>query len=204
MEDEHKPMTAREFVLDSGRCPACGAEDPDWGEIVAESQSTYQEGSCSECGARFYTVSRLVGYGIYRDEADVETIAEDFGEITEADPEPEVRPLGVLEEFVSDVDAAGVGRTAEDWPDLIVTYRHAKAVLAKIDPVPRLAKALAGSEILVDYGLLGDQMLALRRVIDVTENDGDAMTLEALMELLSRVREDKPFGGIPDDGSVTR
>jgi hypothetical protein len=40
----------------------------------------------------------------------------------------------VLEEFVNDVEAAhgeGWSTGRLDWPDLVVTYHHAKAVLAK-------------------------------------------------------------------------
>lgn len=77
-------LSARQFVLNSDQCPVCGAQDVEWGEIRVEGTSTYQEGSC-DCGARFYTVSRLVGYGLYQEGGpDVRTIEEDFGEITEA------------------------------------------------------------------------------------------------------------------------
>ena len=35
----------------------------------------------------------------------------------------------VLKEFVHDVEAIGVRQTALEWPDLVITYRKAKAVL---------------------------------------------------------------------------
>jgi hypothetical protein len=37
--------------------------------------------------------------------------------------------IEVLREFVSDVEAVGVLQTARDWPDIVITYRKAKAVL---------------------------------------------------------------------------
>jgi hypothetical protein len=42
--------------------------------------------------------------------------------------------INVLEEFVDDVEAVhgeGWSTGRLDWPDLVVTYHHAKAVLAK-------------------------------------------------------------------------
>ena len=39
--------------------------------------------------------------------------------------------LVALREFVADVDAVGVEAVGEDWPDLILTYKCAKAALAK-------------------------------------------------------------------------
>lgn len=41
----------------------------------------------------------------------------------------EERALDVLAEFVSDVDGAGVENMREEWPDLVVTYGRARAVL---------------------------------------------------------------------------
>jgi hypothetical protein len=35
----------------------------------------------------------------------------------------------VLAEFVTDVEMAGVDEVEREWPDLIVTYRKAKALL---------------------------------------------------------------------------
>jgi hypothetical protein len=69
----NKPMTAQEFVENSSRCPKCHSENVSWDEISVEGDSTYQDGSCEDCDARFYTVSRLVGYGLYEhDAADAE------------------------------------------------------------------------------------------------------------------------------------
>lgn len=40
--------------------------------------------------------------------------------------------LDVVREFINDCEAAGLDHVAADWPDLIVTYKHAKAATAKI------------------------------------------------------------------------
>jgi len=77
---ESKRLTAREFVLDSSKCPVCGCQDVEWDTLTVEVNSTYQEARCSGCEARFSTVSRLVGYLVVGDEEPT-TIAEDFGEI---------------------------------------------------------------------------------------------------------------------------
>ncbi len=58
----NKPMTAREFVANSDRCPRCHSEAVEWDEITVEGTNTIQEGSCQDCDARFYTLSRMVGY----------------------------------------------------------------------------------------------------------------------------------------------
>lgn len=39
--------------------------------------------------------------------------------------------LEVLKEFCSDVRAAGPKTVLQEWPDLHVTYEHAKAVIRK-------------------------------------------------------------------------
>lgn len=108
----NKPMTAQEFVENSSRCPKCHSENVSWDEISVEGDSTYQDGSCEDCDARFYTVSRLVGYGLYEHDAadaEVRTVEEpeqpskewlyvftQLLEIVEAeygdDPEPEDLP----------------------------------------------------------------------------------------------------------------
>jgi hypothetical protein len=81
-----RAMTAREFVVCGGNaCPRCGSEEVDWGSLTVEGQSTFQDGTCQAdgCGARFYTISRLVGFGASDNlgRATTETISEDFGEI---------------------------------------------------------------------------------------------------------------------------
>lgn len=40
--------------------------------------------------------------------------------------------VGVLRELVKDIEVAGVGMVDRDWPDLSVTYRHAREALAKV------------------------------------------------------------------------
>jgi len=62
----NKPMTAREFVENSSRCPKCHSENTSWGSITVEGLTTIQEASCQDCDATFYTISRLVGYGLYK------------------------------------------------------------------------------------------------------------------------------------------
>jgi len=37
--------------------------------------------------------------------------------------------IDTLKEFVADVEAVGVDSVQEDWPDLVVTYEHAKNAL---------------------------------------------------------------------------
>ena len=41
--------------------------------------------------------------------------------------------LEVVREFVSDIEQVGLDQTQEDWPDLVVTYEHAKNALRKVD-----------------------------------------------------------------------
>ena len=38
-------------------------------------------------------------------------------------------PANVLKEFIDDVDAVGLAYVAEDWPDIAITYAHAKTAL---------------------------------------------------------------------------
>ena len=38
-------------------------------------------------------------------------------------------PEAVLKEFIDDVDAVGLDYVAEDWPDIAITYAHAKTAL---------------------------------------------------------------------------
>jgi hypothetical protein len=40
-----------------------------------------------------------------------------------------IRTRAVLIEFINDVEAAGVKSLEIDWPDLVITYRKAKALL---------------------------------------------------------------------------
>lgn len=82
-----KPMTAREFVFDE-RCPACGTHDLEWGSITVEGNTTHQEVHCEDCGLKFATISRLVGYCTDPDWEPV-TIKEDFAEVTSAEEPPD-------------------------------------------------------------------------------------------------------------------
>jgi hypothetical protein len=75
-----KQLTAREFVLNSGKCPACRSENVEWGSITVDANTTHQKARCMECDVAFQTVSRLVGYMMEPD-WEARTIAEDFGEI---------------------------------------------------------------------------------------------------------------------------
>ena len=78
-------MDARAFVAQGAcKCPRCGSQDVDWEQVEVEGQSIYQNGNCIECELEFYAVARQVGYGFRdRDDASVQTIDEDFNEITE-------------------------------------------------------------------------------------------------------------------------
>jgi large subunit ribosomal protein L25 len=52
--------------------------------IEIDVQSAYQQTSCQDCEARFYSIYRLVGFGLYGDDkTEIHTVAEDFGEINE-------------------------------------------------------------------------------------------------------------------------
>ena len=83
---ENKPLTAREFVLAAAqayRCPACGAPEVTWSGVDVVGGSAYQAGRCGVCGKVFTAIFRLVGY--LRGD-DVQTIAEDPGEIGPVEP----------------------------------------------------------------------------------------------------------------------
>jgi hypothetical protein len=43
-------------------------------------------------------------------------------------------PEEVLHEFTRDIEAAGIDTVADDWPDLLMTYKHAKECLW--EPLP--------------------------------------------------------------------
>lgn|SRR5262245_40369132 len=45
--------------------------------------------------------------------------------------QPEDPAVAILREFMNDVESVGVKDTAEDWPDLVVTYNKARMLLAK-------------------------------------------------------------------------
>ncbi len=76
-------QNARAFVAAAAtRCPNCHGENLDFAGIEIEGQSAFQEASCQDCETRFYTVYRLVGFGLQGDgDTEVHTITEDFGEI---------------------------------------------------------------------------------------------------------------------------
>ena len=98
---EQKPLTARQFVAAGGAvCPRCESGDVSLSEPRMEGQSMFEDGECQTCGCEFYTVNRLVGYGLqggsFVDGQDnVYTIAEDFGEITAEEPAVEIKPVGL-------------------------------------------------------------------------------------------------------------
>lgn len=50
-----------------------------------------------------------------------------------------VLTLDALQEFVEDVDRpyAGDMKLQDEWPDLYITYQHAKGALAKLDAARR-------------------------------------------------------------------
>jgi len=76
---------ARSFVKAAvTKCPKCGSEDLSFQSVDIDGQSAYQKASCGECEARFYSIYRLVGFGLHGDEmTEIHTVAEDFGEINE-------------------------------------------------------------------------------------------------------------------------
>jgi len=76
---------ARSFVTAAAtKCPACGSQELSFQSIDIDGQSAYQQASCHDCEARFYSIYRLVGFGLHCDEmTEIHTVAEDFGEIDE-------------------------------------------------------------------------------------------------------------------------
>jgi hypothetical protein len=41
--------------------------------------------------------------------------------------------LAVAQEFIADVEAVGIEQVAHEWPDLAVTYRKARDLIAELD-----------------------------------------------------------------------
>jgi hypothetical protein len=82
-----KQLTARQFVAAGGMlCPRCGSGEVSLSEPRMEGQSMFEDGECTACGCEFYTILRLVGYGLQGDsfvdgQDNVFTITEDFAEI---------------------------------------------------------------------------------------------------------------------------
>jgi len=82
--DESDEQARRFVTVAATQCPKCGSEDLSFQSIDIDGQSAYQKASCQGCEVRFYSVYRLVGFGLYVDDtAEIHTIAEDFGEINE-------------------------------------------------------------------------------------------------------------------------
>ena len=84
-QSDDSDKNARRFVASAATiCPKCGSENLSFKSIDIEGQSVYQQASCHDCESRFYAIYRLVGFGLHiGDEAEIHTIAEDFGEIAE-------------------------------------------------------------------------------------------------------------------------
>ena len=77
---------ARAFVLAGGtQCPACGRPEIDLGTVELDAECAYQEASCRHCQAKFCSIYRLAGYGLYgNDTLEVHTVAGDVGPSTDA------------------------------------------------------------------------------------------------------------------------
>jgi hypothetical protein len=45
--------------------------------------------------------------------------------------------VGVVKDFIADIEAVGVKTVQEDWPDLVPTYRNAKRLLKKLEGASR-------------------------------------------------------------------
>jgi len=89
------------FVAANGMiCPRCRSGDVSLSEPRLEGQSMFEDGECTACGCEFYTVLRLVGYGLQGDsfvdgQENVFSIAEDFPEIQTGDePVVGITPTG--------------------------------------------------------------------------------------------------------------
>ncbi len=96
-----KPIDPKVFVAANGMiCPRCGSGDVSLSEPRVEGQSMFEDGECTACGCEFYTILRLVGYGLQGDsfvdgQENVFTIAEDLPEIQTGDePVAEIKPVG--------------------------------------------------------------------------------------------------------------
>ncbi len=76
-------------------------------------------------------------------------------------PKPEGQNImKVLHEFVADIEATGTEATRRDWPDLLVTYEHAKAALAK--PQVEVVVTVVGGTV-QDVWAFADEKLALAK-----------------------------------------
>jgi hypothetical protein len=72
---------ARAFVLAGGtQCPACGRREIDLGTVELDAECAYQKAWCRHCQAKFCSIYRLAGYGLYEnDTLEVHTVAGDVG-----------------------------------------------------------------------------------------------------------------------------
>jgi len=125
--------------IERARCPRCGSYDTEcWGSDGTDDVMWVchpcQEKDPDHCS---YFVS-------YRDELIAVSWTTDdgteMGEMHEVyDTEYLTKKAAggmydVLTEFVTDVEAVGLDTLQCDWPDLAVTYAHAKAILAEARP----------------------------------------------------------------------
>ena len=83
-------------------CPKCGSENLSFRSIDIEDQSAYQRASCQDCESRFYSVYRLVGFGLYNgDDVDIHTIEE-----TNDLPRPS-KACKAIEQVLESLDVGG-------------------------------------------------------------------------------------------------
>jgi len=55
----------------------------------------------------------------------------EFSVVSPINPEERLRQaLGIIKEFVTDIENHGLGITGEDWPELFITYQHAVEILS--------------------------------------------------------------------------
>lgn len=154
-----KQLTARQFVLDSSKCPACGSENVEWSTITIEVNSTYQEARCSDCGTGFNTVSRLVGYMI-DGEDEPQTIAGDFGVVTSTEePVDNTMTLDGVQQVVK--MAVKKVRKEEVKPLLDAMRGMMKAYDQLIPGVANIACS--------DYAIINDAPIAARKAIAAVE-----------------------------------
>lgn len=85
-------------------CPKCGSENLSFRSIDIEDQSAYQRASCQDCESRFYSIYRLVGFGLYNgDDVDIHTLTE--GEIKETPVLSKV--YKAIEQILESLDVGG-------------------------------------------------------------------------------------------------
>ena len=85
-----------------------------------------------------HAVGFIADRGLFTGETDAEVLSWALNVGTQPKRSAKSAPdpaalIAALREFVQDVEAVGLDYTAEDWPDIAVTYAHAKTALEAYD-----------------------------------------------------------------------